>query len=907
MAVTEDTLKIRYEVSGDGDIKASFGDAAAGAAQTARSVEDLDREFNQLTARLFPMARKLAEVQQLQANLNEQLRRGTITTEQHANATQKLEARQRQLERALRNTGDELDDLSKKGDGASRMLRGLTGMVAGLGAGLSIGALFRGVIDNTIEAERVSAQLDATLRSTQQAAGLSRAELLAMAGAYQQVTTYGDDAVASAQTILLTYTNIGREVFPRALEAVLDMSTALGQDLKSSAEQVGRALGTPTRATEALSQQGFVFTRQQKDLIRTLEETGRVAEAQAIILEELEESYGGSARAAAQAFGGALAQLREAFGDLLEGESGGDGLNAATAGVRELTSVLSDPGTRNAFIEMTGLALQLAGGMAKLVAYSGEFAGFTFGTRSTTDVGSLEQQLRNVDALIAERQSENVVQSYLRTLSASPANPLGFAANLMGNPRAQGLDELRELREQVRRELDEAREAAQRESVASRISFIGGGLGPDAAGAGGVSSRVEQLVADLDRQAEAYGKTRIELLELNKAKALAEAANADEQAALTESYDALIAVVRAEDARAEALKKGRQATQQAAREEKRLAKERADAEREFATRLEDTAAQLGGPLAQAELEHTRRKRELIALAERAGISSAELSAALEQEAKRHDANATAIKRQTDLAGRVLDDLTFELHLLSLSNVEREKAIALRYANADAASAEGRALGDVIDRLDKERRVVEVMDDFRDAAHGAFRDFISGAKEADEAASAFFQNLALRLADRALLSALDGWFGERGTSQTGSAGGWLGLVGSFFGGLFGGGRAAGGPVQRGHLYEINEHRQPEILNWGGRDFLMMGGGDGNVQPLRMGGPAPMASTGAGFGDLHVTTVVNVEAGSAQTQTQGSDDQQARALGQMITERVKGVLVEESRQGGLLWQMRNGGRG
>ena len=50
----------------------------------------------------------------------------------------------------------------------------------------------------------------------------------------------------------------------------------------------------------------------------------------------------------------------------------------------------------------------------------------------------------------------------------------------------------------------------------------------------------------------------------------------------------------------------------------------------------------------------------------------------------------------------------------------------------------------------------------------------------------------------------------------------------------GGRAAGGPVGAGKLYEVNE-KGPELLTTGGKDYLMMGGRGGSVTPnSKLGG-------------------------------------------------------------------------
>jgi hypothetical protein len=66
-----------------------------------------------------------------------------------------------------------------------------------------------------------------------------------------------------------------------------------------------------------LARAGVQFSAAQKEVIAQLVETGRTAEAQRIILQELETQFGGSAKAAANTFGGAIAQLNNELGNLL--------------------------------------------------------------------------------------------------------------------------------------------------------------------------------------------------------------------------------------------------------------------------------------------------------------------------------------------------------------------------------------------------------------------------------------------------------------------------------------------------------------------------------------------------------------------------------------------------------------
>lgn len=169
-----------------------------------------------------------------------------------------------------------------------------------------------------IQSEKASAQLNAVLKSTKNAAGLSATEIKNMAASLQRTTTFEDDAILSGQNLLLTFTNIGKDVFPQATETMLDMSTALGQDLKSSAIQLGKALQDPERGVTALRKVGVNFNDTQMEMIKNLVATGKSAEAQALILKELQTEFGGSAKAARNTFGGSLEYLKNVQGDVME-------------------------------------------------------------------------------------------------------------------------------------------------------------------------------------------------------------------------------------------------------------------------------------------------------------------------------------------------------------------------------------------------------------------------------------------------------------------------------------------------------------------------------------------------------------------------------------------------------------
>lgn len=169
------------------------------------------------------------------------------------------------------------------------------------------------------EASAAQAQLGAVLESTHGAAGLYIEDLNDQAQALQRVTRYGDEAINTAQGLLLTFTNIKGPVFQEATNTILDMSTALGQDLSSSAMQLGKALNDPIIGIGALRKVGVSFSQDQEDVIKQLVKTGKTVEAQRMILKELNTEFGGSAVAAAQTFGGQLDIIKNQIGEVMEG------------------------------------------------------------------------------------------------------------------------------------------------------------------------------------------------------------------------------------------------------------------------------------------------------------------------------------------------------------------------------------------------------------------------------------------------------------------------------------------------------------------------------------------------------------------------------------------------------------
>jgi hypothetical protein len=170
-------------------------------------------------------------------------------------------------------------------------------------------------IDELNSAQAAAAQTNAVLKSTGGVAGVSAARVSNLATALMKMSGIDDQVIQGGENILLTFTKIGAKdgVFDRATRAALDLSVAFGKDMNSSAILVGKALQDPVKGVAALSRVGVSFTKQQKAVIKKLVETGKSAQAQKLILRELEMQVGGSAKAFGTTAAGAVGRLKEQF------------------------------------------------------------------------------------------------------------------------------------------------------------------------------------------------------------------------------------------------------------------------------------------------------------------------------------------------------------------------------------------------------------------------------------------------------------------------------------------------------------------------------------------------------------------------------------------------------------------
>jgi hypothetical protein len=113
------------------------------------------------------------------------------------------------------------------------------------------------------------------------------------------------DIIKSTQSKLLTFKNLAQTAdqvggaMDRATLAALDLAAAGFGQAEQNAVQLGKALQDPIKGITALARSGVTFTKQEREKIKALTESGKVLEAQDLILKAIENQVGGTAAATA--------------------------------------------------------------------------------------------------------------------------------------------------------------------------------------------------------------------------------------------------------------------------------------------------------------------------------------------------------------------------------------------------------------------------------------------------------------------------------------------------------------------------------------------------------------------------------------------------------------------------------
>jgi lambda family phage tail tape measure protein len=294
---------------------------AAAQQAAAQAKERAKQGYDQLRASIDPVIAAQQRYAEAERRVNAAVQQGIVTREQ-GNATlaayrlrlgdlsrtaldaDNITGRLRQQFLATANSIAILD--GPLGGVASRfsafgVLIGRTGLLIGtaLVGFAAFGAVLNRGVRNLVEWEAQTARINAVLSVTRGQVGLTSAEIERMASSIALNTLESERGVRAAAARLLTFRDIAGSVFEDVLKSATDMAALGFGTVESESTKLAKALEDPAQALTSLSRAGIVFTRQQRQVIISLVESGRRAEAMDRILQNVRARTQGAAEAAA--------------------------------------------------------------------------------------------------------------------------------------------------------------------------------------------------------------------------------------------------------------------------------------------------------------------------------------------------------------------------------------------------------------------------------------------------------------------------------------------------------------------------------------------------------------------------------------------------------------------------------
>lgn len=311
-------------------------------------------------------------------------------------------------------------DVAKTTKAIQRKAREVADFAAKMSLAVSVpvAAIAKASIDGAIAQRQAVAQVESALASMGQVANRTAAQLIANADALEMRSLFDADVILKQVTAnLLTFGNVAGREFDRAQQAALDMATRLGSEPQAAAIQLGKALNDPIRGLTALGKTGAItrdWIAANQTRIAGMVQEGRIADAQGLILAELEREYRGAAAAAADAspyrqFQVILGQIGDTIGEALLPKI----LELRDAVMRNRDSILA---AVQSAIEFGGTLVQVVRTLSPLIA------------------GFAAYRLTLMAATAAKAAYTTAMILGTRAIAAAQAGTIGLNAALASNP-----------------------------------------------------------------------------------------------------------------------------------------------------------------------------------------------------------------------------------------------------------------------------------------------------------------------------------------------------------------------------------------------------------------------------------------------------------------------------------------
>lgn len=317
----------------------------------SRSTASVGRAIETLQSRLDKTYDAQKRYERAIETINAAAERGRITQERKAQllelAQEKYLGVAQAAQRAERSVAESSRSMNTLTTVAATATRGLASLVmqfsalAGFGGLASISGILVGAIRQAEQFERLTLRTQAILQATNFTSGQTAQQIREMSQRIASETLASTRGVEEAAQMLMTFRTIQPEFFERTLRAAQDLAAVGFGTLSSAAVQLGKALEDPEHGLTSLRRSGISFTQTQQEVIRSLVETGRVAEAQRLILEQVERQVGGAGRAEARGLAGAFDTLSQNVENFLSRIGNLGPIQAATSALTGLANVVA--------------------------------------------------------------------------------------------------------------------------------------------------------------------------------------------------------------------------------------------------------------------------------------------------------------------------------------------------------------------------------------------------------------------------------------------------------------------------------------------------------------------------------------------------------------------------------------
>jgi hypothetical protein len=194
---------------------------------------------------------------------------------------------------------------------------------------VALGAMGVAAVRAAEEAQQANNRLDAVAKSMNlfgSATDQVTDRLKAFAETNERSLAVDADIIKATQAKLLTFKNLAQTAdvvggaMDRATLAAIDLAAAGFGSAEQNAVQLGKALQDPIKGITALARSGVTFTEQEKEKIKALVASGKLLQAQNLILTAIETQVGGTAEATAtgsQKMALAFLAMQDALGEAL--------------------------------------------------------------------------------------------------------------------------------------------------------------------------------------------------------------------------------------------------------------------------------------------------------------------------------------------------------------------------------------------------------------------------------------------------------------------------------------------------------------------------------------------------------------------------------------------------------------